>query len=501
MSHWGSWTHKRIIALLSLLVIFGAATAVTWRVGSERRTEHYVDADDPLARDDQRYGSLGRPWKTLEYALHQLRPGDTLFIRGGVYHHAAIDLSRQNSGQEGAPITVKPYGDETVVLEDSGPILFHGANWWTIEGLRFNEPRGPSVRFGEHEALGSPRTIAAEHIIVRDCEFGNAHNTALAIVFAVDVLIESNYFHHIRVGVPFPDESREINAIAIKYTADEIVIRNNRFEDIGSDGVHVGSEAYVPGSDIGTIEIANNEFWVNRPYRGILGNVGENGVDVKRCRGPVLIAGNTIHGFRPTTPEQDASGANGDGLVIHGEARNVTVERNLFYDNTAQLNVAKGLGSGPRNITIRNNIFRGTVSSDNPGYAVEGSALQVRSATDVFVYHNTFFDNERYLVSADAVGCVFKNNIVVRGRAQLNYDAVEWEADFNAWSQTAEEVPAILRGQHDLLADDLWLDQHLRPTVDSPVVGVGQDVGVKDDFDGRARPSTPTLGAMEPSSD
>jgi hypothetical protein len=285
--------------------------------------------------------------------------------------------------------------------------------------------------------------------------------------------------------------------VALRYIADQIVIRNNQFEDIGSDGVHVGTESYLPGSDIGEVEITGNEFWVNRPYVGLLGNVGENGIDVKTCRGPILISGNEIHGFRPTTPEQDASGANGDGLIVHDEAQEVFIDSNLFYDNTAHLNIAKGDGTGPRNITIRNNVLKGSVSSVNPGYTVEGSALQVRFALGVQVYHNTFVDNDRYLVTADAAGCVFQNNIVVGGRAQVDGPNVEWTADHNAWSQIAQPVPAILQGRHDVSADDLRLDQDLRPQPNSPVEGAGKDVGVAKDFGGRQRDSPPDIGALE----
>lgn len=494
--HSHNWlrTWVLVLAILVLAAVIAAESRGGPR-GEDLATHRFVDMAAPDARDDEEHGSIDKPWKTLKYAFLQLQPGQMLLIRGGTYELEGVSLTEQNSGRADAPITVKPYPNEEVLVQGDKSIRFDGADWWVIDGLQFD--RFGHIRFGLHENLGYERTVPAEHVTIRNCEFRNGEQSVLSINYGYAILIENNYFHQIRPGEPFSEVEREANGVTLRYIADQIVIRNNRFEDIGSDGVHVGAESYLPGSDIGKVEITGNEFWVNRPYVGLLGNVGENGVDVKKCRGPILISGNEMHGFRPTTPEQDASGANGDGLIIHGEAQDVLVDSNLFYDNTAHLNIAKGDGAGPRNITVRNNILRGSVSSDNSGYTVEGSALQVRFASGVQVYHNNFINNDRYLVTADVAGCVFKNNIVVGGRAQVDGTNAEWEADHNAWSQVAESVPAILQGGHDVSADDLWLSQDLCPQSNSPVVGAGQDVGVANDFRGRQRDDPPDIGALE----
>ncbi|MFW6116111.1 MAG: right-handed parallel beta-helix repeat-containing protein [bacterium] len=494
--HQRSWWIVISLGLAPLVLTVVIAAGLWSEPGEEYlKTHRFVDAAAPNARDDGEHGSIDKPWKTLKYALLRLQPGQVLLIRGGTYELEGLALTEQNSGRADAPIMVKAYPSEEVLVQDSRPIRFDGANWWIIDGLRFN--RFGHIRFGLHENLGYERTVAAEHIIIRNCEFANGEESALSINYGRDILIENNHFHHVRPGQPFSKLEREANAVQLRYIADRIVIKNNRFEDIGSDGVHVGTQSYLPGSDIGEVEIIGNVFWVNRPYLGILGNIGENGIDVKKCRGPVVISENEIHGFRPTVPEQDASGAKGDGLIIHGEAYNVLVDRNLFYDNTAHLNVAKGDGAGPRNIIIRNNILRESVSSDNPGYTVEGSALQVRFASGIYVYHNTFVDNHRYLVTADTTDAVFKNNIVLGGRAQLDGNHIDWEADYNAWSQLAGPVPATLQGRRDLSAHDLSLGPDFRPQSDSPLVGAGQDVGVGHDYDGRPRGNPPDVGALE----
>src|SRR5436309_519490 len=43
----------------------------------------YVDA---ARGKDEQDGSQSKPWRTINHALKQLKPGDTLSLRGGVYY-------------------------------------------------------------------------------------------------------------------------------------------------------------------------------------------------------------------------------------------------------------------------------------------------------------------------------------------------------------------------------------------------------------------------------
>lgn len=69
---------------------------------------------DPTRGDDAHDGGEPAPWKTLGHALRRLNPGDTLYLREGVYYeHPA--LSR--SGTEAAPITIRAYPGESVIID------------------------------------------------------------------------------------------------------------------------------------------------------------------------------------------------------------------------------------------------------------------------------------------------------------------------------------------------------------------------------------------------
>lgn len=76
---------------------------------------------DAARGDDGNEGTAQAPWKTLAYALRRLKPGDTLYLRGGTYHEK-VSLNR--SGTAEAPITIASHPGELAVI-DGGLREFH----------------------------------------------------------------------------------------------------------------------------------------------------------------------------------------------------------------------------------------------------------------------------------------------------------------------------------------------------------------------------------------
>ncbi|MCI0460606.1 MAG: DUF1565 domain-containing protein [Gemmataceae bacterium] len=73
-------------------------------------------------------GSQAKPWKTVGHAVKRLRPGDTLYLRGGTYYeHVSVTVS----GTDKQPITIRSYPGELAIL-DGGLREFHDdpANAW-----------------------------------------------------------------------------------------------------------------------------------------------------------------------------------------------------------------------------------------------------------------------------------------------------------------------------------------------------------------------------------
>lgn len=69
---------------------------------------------DAARGDDRAEGSERAPWRTLAHAFRQLRPGETLHLRAGVYYEKPAVV---RSGTEEAPITISAYPGERAVID------------------------------------------------------------------------------------------------------------------------------------------------------------------------------------------------------------------------------------------------------------------------------------------------------------------------------------------------------------------------------------------------
>jgi hypothetical protein len=91
---------------------------------------YFVDA---AKGDDMQDGSQARPWKTIQHGVNRLKPGDTLYLRGGIYYEK-VRLTR--SGTAEAPITVASYPGELAVI-DGGLREFYESpetSWEPLKG-------------------------------------------------------------------------------------------------------------------------------------------------------------------------------------------------------------------------------------------------------------------------------------------------------------------------------------------------------------------------------
>ena len=72
---------------------------------------HFVDA---TKGDDSAPGTEAAPWKTVTQALTQIKPGGTLYLRGGTYYEHVYCSA---AGTEPDPITIRSYPGELVVID------------------------------------------------------------------------------------------------------------------------------------------------------------------------------------------------------------------------------------------------------------------------------------------------------------------------------------------------------------------------------------------------
>lgn len=141
-------------------------------------------------------GSLAAPWKTLQYAVNQLQPGDTLLIRAGVYNEP---VSFKTSGARDNPILVNVLQGEEALLDGEGAggkygfNLEYGVSFVTLKGFKVKNFKGygialwgenHSVQLIDLEVLGCGAglsVISAGDLLVEDCHFHNNSGSGLVV--------------------------------------------------------------------------------------------------------------------------------------------------------------------------------------------------------------------------------------------------------------------------------------------------------------------------------
>lgn len=116
------------VLLVAVLVVFltgfDAGCAEAARSGRQFYVAPSGSNGDP--------GTRSEPFRTITYAVQRLRPGDTLFVRGGTYEEQ-VRTPVIAPGRPTERITVTAYGKERPVIK--GLLWLRAPDWWVIDGI------------------------------------------------------------------------------------------------------------------------------------------------------------------------------------------------------------------------------------------------------------------------------------------------------------------------------------------------------------------------------
>lgn len=124
---------RRIPAALAALVLVALLAAPAAAV--TRPTSYYLAPGGA----DTASGSISHPWRSIYASLRKLRPGDTLWVRGGSYSFSGVHYTSL-AGTSTKRILISAYPGETPVFSGTSTpaafLYFDGnASWITVRGL------------------------------------------------------------------------------------------------------------------------------------------------------------------------------------------------------------------------------------------------------------------------------------------------------------------------------------------------------------------------------
>ncbi|MGA2713504.1 MAG: right-handed parallel beta-helix repeat-containing protein [Bryobacteraceae bacterium] len=306
---------------------------VTLRVGSAAGGQHYVSASGSAGAD----GSINHPWDLVTALAHpgSVRPGDTIWLRGGTYGNGRDIFRSRLLGSAEAPVIVRPYPGERAIINgwlqvgccDRDPHPDAGAYvwFWDLEFAssvadRTGQPAGPPG-WGESQVLDSADTWAPGSKFI------------------------NNTIHDTRMGISMWKEALDAEAYGN-------VIYNNGFQ--ASDRGH-GHGFYIQ-NDNGTKYVTDN----------IIFNQFDNGIqaygsDQAFVRN-ILLEGNIAFN-NGVIASGRGEGPRADNIVFAGGGgvRGIRLLSNYFF-HTPQTNLGYnelGWNGENRDIVAENNDFMG----------------------------------------------------------------------------------------------------------------------------------------------
>lgn len=291
-----------------------------------------------LSGSDSNTGTQDSPWKTIRYGVSQLRPGDTLYIRGGVYAGADQVIDSLNAtvpgGTSSSPITIAGFPGEQVTIQPPNG----------VQGLRLSSPSHAYLTF-ENFTLDYSQNYTnqegiylsggANHNRFRRLEVRYVKN--FGVVFSrnngnsnFNEVIDCDIHH---MGDGSGDKTR---GHGVYVSTSDNVFRGNKIHDNEGYGLHFYDDA-------GPLLVSRNVIQDNHIYA----NGYTNGRPSGTAYG-VAVAwgdGNRIAGNNIT--------ANVGGILVFTQASNTEISGNTIYDNTPYEGIM--IARNATSTVIRNN--------------------------------------------------------------------------------------------------------------------------------------------------
>ncbi len=435
-------TMSKSLILCALILMLPGAPCRALPVASLDGAIYYVAATG----NDDYAGDFAHPWRTIQKAADTLSAGDTVYIRAGVYSE---QVTPQNSGSAGQPITYAAYPGETATLDGSGVTLaddlaglFHvsGRSHIVVSRLRV-------INAGPHDNNAGILVNDSSYITITHNSTYNTVSSGIGMWGSDHIIVDGNEVVGACTG-PWQEH------ISISST-DTFEVRDNLIHDV------------MPGTE------------------------GKEGLSVKDASSHGKVYGNHVYNL------------NHVGIYVDAEAEHlfdVEVYQNLVHDIEAMgFSLASEQGGLLEDIRLYNNI-----AYDNlVGLWLSACCTATHPFQDITIINNTFAYNGRNgwgggigIENTQMQNVVIRNNIcsqnIYSQMAAAPIILPELTVDHNL-TDGDRDPEFEFYGVDDLVdlspsfVNPSMGNYHLR--VDSSAIDTGSAVNAPaEDFDGRARP-------------
>lgn len=239
--------------------------------------EYFVS---PKGRDSNR-GTLMSPWKTLGKALRSIRPGDTVYLRNGVYSER-VDI--EVSGTPRGPITIANYRNEPVTFD--GKRIDWGYDWgslFDLNGQSHLKIKGLRVINSRWAGIGStPDEDGCQNVTIEGCSTYNTQSSGITFHHAKNIIVAKNIVEKACVKTNGSQEGISLS------TVDGFKISGNRVFNITNSVQGGGGEAIDAKNGCINGEISGNTVYA-------IAKIGIYLDSYERYQHNIKVYGNTVY--------------------------------------------------------------------------------------------------------------------------------------------------------------------------------------------------------------
>lgn len=426
-------------------------------------------------------GTKEQPWKTIQFAVDNVVPGDTVLVESGIYNER---VTFHQSGRAGEMITLKNAANALPVLDGTG-----------LDG---NQPALIKI-------------VDKKYIVIRGFEIRNLTSRQFAsgiwvIGSAHHIEIRKNKIHHIID--PNPDGG--CHGVAFYGTNADSAMHDIILDDNEIYALQLKwSEACAFNGNVRDFTVSNNRIHdVDNIAFVFIGFEGEcagcsGGVNQDRARNGLVIHNSAYNVDSKDNPPYNGE-RSADGFYVDG-GRDIIFESNRSFQNDIGFEVASEHGGkNAAHVIVRNNFIYNNLVV---GLSTGGYADNVGATDSCYFVNNSFYNNHTSTRSQDDWGAevllnfhihnsVYENNIIYAAKAwprflSVGTDIAENSMDYNLYfGSTDGNAP----GSHSIAADPMFAlaeqgDLHLLKN--SPAIDKGHmlpdSIRGKTDFDDKQR--------------
>ncbi len=325
---------------------------------------------------DGNNGSLSHPWATVQHAGTTAKPGDTVFIRGGIYDEGEIWLRADygHGGTEGRLLTIQAYPGEKPIFVNSRRPFIIKCDYIRIEGLHLKNGKSIGV---------SGNTVQ----IVNNSFTGSGYAWAAVHAGGTNILLEGNI-----CDINGNTVGTQGHCYYISYGSN-ITVRNNVAKGMTGYGIHVFDQRR-------SLDPSGFE----RVIKNVI--IDGNVVSHSEQRSGIILAAYDHARVENVIIRNNVSFNNAQsGIYIPGIVSNVKIYNNTLFGNGEIPLLITGTTGNVAGVEIKNNIFDLTKSKSSNAYHV----VNAKDNTSLILRNNLYWPKPLRLYKLSDASAIIGN--------------------------------------------------------------------------------------------